>query len=454
MTEGRVVEQGYRIDLESNHGGPFHMLAHTQQGHEEDGMEVLADEEDEEHIGWEVVEDGGYPSVHSTPRIEVSDVDEFRPSPGGFLVAPPVDLGRASRELKEARRASTTFVERQEGRLSTSTPPRTPPRPVLARNRPSSRSSSSDRSAAPPPHYDFSHYNSSDNRRDSSMSMAALELAGQSATIRRPGGVRIKHKTMLEGGDLQKEWTALQKKEKGGDVTLHMEEDGRAPRVVMGLGELTRRYYPTIPQKWLLYIGFFFCIVAGACTPVFASLLSKLLANLSNPNASATTTSLLVLMIAFIDGSATFLKYYLLECCGQSWCISLRRRALSNVLKQDKSWFDRVENSTSALCHCIIKDSEDARLMVGTVIGQIVVVASMLIIGLVWAFASGWELTLVGLGMAPIFIITTRVQTSALVTIEARNKILREDVSRKFHQVRCSAPRRSLLLTRAHSLVP
>lgn len=432
MTEGKVVEQGYRVDLEANYGGPFHSLAHIQATHVVE--ELFNDSDSIEDLGWEVVDEaGGYPSAHSTPRIEVSDVDEFRLPAGGFLVAPPVDLGRASRELKEARRASATFVERQESRL-TGTPPRTPPRPPSTRSRPSSRNSIT--TTAPPPHYDFSHYSSPDNRRDSSMSMAALELAGQSATIRRPGGVRIKHKTMLDGGELQKEWSTLQKKGDGGaEVTIQMEASG-PPRVVMTFAQLVRRYYPTIPSKWLLFLGFFFCIVVGACTPIFATLLSQLLANLSNPNASAvTTTSLLVLLVAFVDGASTFLKYYLLECCGMGWIVALRRDGLGKVIKQDKSFFDRPENSTSSLCHSIIKDTEDARLMVGTIIGQIVVVISMLAIGLIWAMVSGWELTLVGLGLAPIFVIATRLQAGALSVIEARNKVLREDVSKRFHQV-------------------
>lgn len=266
------------------------------------------------------------------------------------------------------------------------------------------------------------------------MSIAALQLAGQSATVRRPGGVRIKHKTMLDG-ELQQAWTELQKKEHGGDVAIDM-DDTRALRKEMSIRALVSRYYSTIPNKWLLYLGFFFCVVVGACTPIFASLLSKLLANLSNPNASAvTTTSLLVLLVALVDGASTFLKYYLLECCGMGWIVALRRDALGKVIKQDKSFFDQPENSTSSLCHSIIKDSEDARLMVGTIIGQMVVVVSMLLIGLIWAFVAGWELTLVGLGLAPVFVIVTRLQAGALTVVEARNKVLREDVSKKFHQV-------------------
>lgn len=436
MTEGRVVEQGFRVDLEANYGGPFHSLAHTQQSVRVDLS--IAEDDLTENPGWEIVAEGNvYPSEHSTPRIEISDVDDFRFSRGGFLVPPTVDLARASRELRTARRASATFVGRQETRATT---PTTPPRPPSAPRRISTRFDN----VLLPPLYDYSHYSSSD-RRDSSMSFAALELAGKSATVRRPGGARIKHRTMVDD-DLKQKWSEMQKGGGEGEaIAIDVQPIG-PPRATMSLGQMARRYYPTIPSKFLFYTGLLFSMVVGVCTPVFAFLLSKLLANLGNPNAAAvvTTTSLLVLLVAVIDGSATFLKFYVLERCAMGWVVSLRQQGLALVIKQDKAWFDRPENSTSSLCHSLVKDSEDARLMIGTVIGQLVVVTSMLALGLAWAFSAGWELTLVGLGLAPVFVITTRLQAGVLQQHESQNKVLREEVSKKFHQVRCSISRSSL----------
>lgn len=415
MEEGHVVEQGYRVDLE-NKGDAFHRLMLMQGDvsepqrhlhHEDDALEELED-------AWTALS----ASVHSTPRIEVTRDSQHFPVGLFGVSSSPVDLGRASRDLQDARRISASYANHQE-LLALSTPPLTPPRPTSGSSFGIGRGSPS---LGGSPH--------KLPNRDSSMTLAALELAATTATGRRPTGPRIRHaitQATFDGLD--------------GRPTTHETvvtvDVPPASRPCLTLRELARFYHSTIPNKWLLYSGFIFSVAVGACTPIFSALLSKLIADLAKPDASSliTKTALLVLLVAFVEGVGTFLKYYLLERCAMGWTTRMRKVALSKVIKQDKSFFDRAENSTSALCHSIVKDSEDARLWVGTIIGQLVVVASMLLIGLIWAFASGWELTLVGLGLGPVFIIATRFQALMLSKLESENKRLREDVSRRFHQV-------------------
>lgn len=434
MAEGRVVEQGYRADLKNAFGGAFYSLAHTQRA--APSFDAGSDDDDED-LGSNRFEPH---SVHSTPRIAITPAfDEGLNAAAslGFFGSPSsVDLARASRELVSARRASATFVERQEALALANSPPRTPPRQLPSRDASPNRRLST---TPPPPVYNYSN-SPSKSRRDSSMSFTALELAGQSASARRPGGLRIKHKTLLDD-ELQKEWPATMKD--GVDTVAVDMSPEEPPRAVMSLGQLSRRYYPTIPNKWLLFGGLGFCMVVGFSTPVFAFLLSKLLSNLGTPGSQSLTTtmSLLILLVAFIDGSATFLKFYLLERCAMGWVTQLRRQGFGLVVKQGKAWLDRSENSTSSLTHSLVKDTEDGRLVIGTLIGQLAVVASMLGLGLIWAFTAGWELTLVGLGLAPVFIVITRIQAGVLNKYEAKNKNLREEVSKRFHTVRVSLPR-------------
>jgi ATP-binding cassette subfamily B (MDR/TAP) protein 1 len=205
---------------------------------------------------------------------------------------------------------------------------------------------------------------------------------------------------------------------------------------------LVRRYWPTIPNKLLFFGGIFLSMVVGCCTPVFSYLLSKVMSHLGQPGSTPliTQSSILILVVAAVDGTSTFLKFYLLERCAQGWITSLRRRALALVLKQDKAFFDRSENTTSSLTHIIVKDSDDTRIFVGTVVGQLAVLVSMLTMGITWAFVSGWELTLVGIGLGPVFAIATRAQASILHKFEASNKLKRENVSKKFHQVSFLVP--------------
>ena len=65
-----------------------------------------------------------------------------------------------------------------------------------------------------------------------------------------------------------------------------------------------------------------------------------------------------------------------------------------SVIVQDEKWFDRPENAASRIVQVLVKDGEDARDLVAVVWGQCCVVFSMLCVGLVWAFITGWQVTL------------------------------------------------------------
>lgn len=431
MTNGCVVEQGYREDLEANVGGPFHQLAHTQLEAEDASLDE--DEDDAGELDSEVLSDTEFWARQEmyTPRIEITEPDYTTNVFGGALFAPAAGIGRSSQDLRKARHASAVFVERQETRSSISAN-----RPPLPRHASSRRSMQI--ADAPPPGYDYSHF-SSRVRPDSSMSFGALDRAAETAMGRRAKGVRIKHKTMIDGEIFGKGGSTAPKSE-GGTLTI-MVDKSETKIVTMSTRTMITRFYPTIPNKFLFWAGLFLCVGVGACIPVFSTLLAKLMANLGNPNNGSVVlvTSLLILLLALIEGVGGFLKFYFLERCAMGWIASLRTTGLALVLKQDKTFFDNPTNTTSSLVHSLIKDSEDARTLIGTVVGQLVVITSMIFIGLTWAFVVGWELTLVGLGLAPVFILATRAQADVLSRFEARNKVMREEVSKRFHQVRSSS---------------
>ncbi|GAA5960635.1 hypothetical protein JCM3765_005883 [Sporobolomyces pararoseus] len=428
MADGEVVQQGYRAELEHDSEGRFAQLACSQNAQRSekeeefhlDGEEEILDSDDETGLV--------NPSVHSTPRIQVSDADfdspSSKPSLAGFFFPPSPDAStRASRELRAVRRVSANFIERLERPESRSS---NPSRPATPLRNPSSE-------LLPPFSLSDSPQSKRSSKRDSGMSFAALELAGQRATAnRRPLGPRLKHRTM-QAADL-KGWES---KEGGTHDSVAIDlSDNSNPKPRHSLTYLVRRYWPTIPNKTMFFFGMILSMVVGCCTPVFSYLLSQVMSHLGQPGSKSlvTQSSIFILVVAAVDGTSTFLKFYLLERCAQGWITSLRRRALALVLKQDKAFFDRPENTTSSLTHTIVKDSDDTRIFVGTVVGQLAVLVSMLTMGMTWAFVAGWELTLVGLGLGPVFVLATRAQASILNKFEATNKVKRENVSKKFHQ--------------------
>jgi ATP-binding cassette subfamily B (MDR/TAP) protein 1 len=71
----------------------------------------------------------------------------------------------------------------------------------------------------------------------------------------------------------------------------------------------------------------------------------------------------------------------------------------------------------------------------------------MLSVGLIWALVRGWQLTLVGFAIAPVFVLTMIVQSRLVAKCELRNKRAREDVAKGYYEVGPSCYKRGCLLT-------
>lgn len=92
--------------------------------------------------------------------------------------------------------------------------------------------------------------------------------------------------------------------------------------------------------------------------------------------------------------------------------------------------------SINASMHHLVMDGDDARDLISVVCNQLFVDATMLGVGLLWAFIKGWQLTFAGLAIAPGFATTMVVQTKLLVArCVVRNKQAREDVARDYYNV-------------------
>lgn len=211
-------------------------------------------------------------------------------------------------------------------------------------------------------------------------------------------------------------------------------ESQPAPSLIATL----RLIYPTIPAKRLLFLGLTACLLSGAMTPIFSFLLSGLMFEISaNPGADTINSyAALVLGIAAIDGLLMGLKYFLMETSAIRWVTCLRNTAFSRVLAQDKAWFDSPAHSPAALTQALIKDADDARMLVAVVMGQSLVVVAMMGVGLVWAMVWGWQLTLVGIAIGPVFVGVMALQAGLVAKWEVRNKRAREEVARVYYEVR------------------
>jgi ATP-binding cassette subfamily B (MDR/TAP) protein 1 len=198
------------------------------------------------------------------------------------------------------------------------------------------------------------------------------------------------------------------------------------------------RVYKSVPSKPLLFFGIFCSLVSGAVTPVFSFLLSRLLFEISIGARDQGITNLyggIILAVAFADGLFNGLKYFIMELCAVSWVNSLRKVIYLRILKQDKKWFDKPENKSEGLVHVLFKDGEDAKLLIGRILGQSFVVIAMLGLGLIWALILGWQLTLAGFAIAPIFAGVMSIQATLVSKFQRRNKDCHEAVAKGYHEV-------------------
>jgi ATP-binding cassette subfamily B (MDR/TAP) protein 1 len=211
----------------------------------------------------------------------------------------------------------------------------------------------------------------------------------------------------------------------------------------------SRQTLPTIPSKPLFVFGLALATLSGLMTPVFSYLLSRLLFEVS---LGGTNTKVInqfggiLLVICACDGLFLGGKYVLMEIVSMQWVTSVRERALARVLAQDRAWFDGYspcaadENTTTAHSHTtqsliqtLIKDGDDARALISVVYGQTFVVLTMLSTGLIWALILGWQLTLAGLAIAPVFALVMALQSRFSSLAEARNKAARDGMGAAYY---------------------
>lgn len=404
MQDGEVVQQGYRSELEYLGSGVFADLVRLQANHPV--RESTVDET------WEVIE-----PVKVTPGIA-----EPAPPYTGFLGTPTAPTPGIGPALPDAV-ALADFAAR---RLTSA---------ILSVSRNASRDSDeSDRDLPEPLKDEYG----TDSRRESRRMdrMSTLMLSGRQATLRRA------HR---EGAlKARRAWTDDELRAVGG-VAVRVGSGANSAKDARGrrrgfLGTMLI-IYPQLRDKRMFIVGLLSGAVQGAMTPLFAVVLGSWLANLVSPPPGYLLRSILIIFgIATLDCVAFSAKHFLLEMSGQHWITWLRHRCFSNAIRQDLTFFDEEENSSFTIAARIVKDGYDAKDVVGQVCAQAAVMVTMTVIALTWATVIGWKLCLVGVAMAPLFVGVIAFLHRLTQRLEERNKVLREEVSARFFQVRSVLP--------------
>ncbi|KAF8752313.1 P-loop containing nucleoside triphosphate hydrolase protein [Rhizoctonia solani] len=202
------------------------------------------------------------------------------------------------------------------------------------------------------------------------------------------------------------------------------------------LTSVLKRFYPTVPNKLLVLFGLLVSLASGAMTPIFSFLLATLMSEVAAGGQNVpliTRYALFVLLAAAGDGITGGLKFFIMEVAAMNWVTALRERCFERILAQDKRWHDEASNSPVHIAQVLIKDGDDARTLIAVVLGQSVTVVTMVFVGLIWAMVMGWQLTLVGLAVGPVFGVVMVFQVRWSGQIELRNKRAREEVAKQYY---------------------
>jgi ATP-binding cassette subfamily B (MDR/TAP) protein 1 len=158
-------------------------------------------------------------------------------------------------------------------------------------------------------------------------------------------------------------------------------------------------------ERAILIIALLCTLVHAIATPVFSYMLSRLFRTFYIPedrSQNAMKWSLAIFAVGFFDTTASYLMNYLLEYCGQAWICSTRKTALTRILDQPLSWFERAENKPSTLVTSLTQDAEDIRNIISKFIGFALLVIAIISIATIWSVFICWKLTLVILTCAPL----------------------------------------------------
>ncbi|KAI1474182.1 P-loop containing nucleoside triphosphate hydrolase protein [Daldinia eschscholtzii] len=212
------------------------------------------------------------------------------------------------------------------------------------------------------------------------------------------------------------------------------ETRGRESSRTLSLWAIYKTVWPRLATKErsFLIVGFLTCVVLAGLVPAFSVLFANLLAVLFSSEdrmAAGQKWALCLLAIACARAAATHLNQYLTQRAGQAWVNSLRIRALNRALRQPKSWFDDPANSAIRINESMDRCAEEVRNLVGRFTPQLLLVVIMVVSTIGWALLISWRLTLVSLASAPAFIAAT--QAHSIVSDKWEDKCLKaaDDIS-------------------------
>ncbi|KAL5220324.1 hypothetical protein ABZP36_025037 [Zizania latifolia] len=196
------------------------------------------------------------------------------------------------------------------------------------------------------------------------------------------------------------------------------------------LSRLASLNKPEIP---VLILGSIASVISGVIFPIFAILLSNVIKAFYEPPHQLRKDSQFWSSMFLVFGAVYFLSLpvssYLFSIAGCRLIRRIRLMTFEKVVNMEIEWFDHPENASGAIGARLSADAAKVRGLVGDALQLVVQNTTTLIAGLVIAFVSNWELSLIILALIPLIGLNGWIQMKFIQGFSADAKMMYEEAS-------------------------
>ncbi|TLS31043.1 hypothetical protein PpBr36_03267, partial [Pyricularia pennisetigena] len=184
-------------------------------------------------------------------------------------------------------------------------------------------------------------------------------------------------------------------------------DDSSSTTQQMSAHQILKTVWPALDTRHRFYaIGaLFWCIVAAACSPVFAFVFSNLLQAFwaqGSKLEAGTKWAIVLGCVGLLDFTAVFFTFSLAGAVAQEWVDTLKVDAFFSILHQPRTWHDQSKNSVARVCDVLDRGADEMRTIVAQFTPIVLTVVIMISAAITWAMVILWQLTLVAVAVFPL----------------------------------------------------
>ncbi|CAL4895809.1 unnamed protein product [Urochloa decumbens] len=264
------------------------------------------------------------------------------------------------------------------------------------------------------------NYQNKSSRKGNSICTGKQTLTDQSTTIRSPQNNSRNH-SLSVSFSVPLEIDVQDRSSKNADEEIEQE---------VPLSRLASLNKPEIP---VLVLGSIASAVSGVIFPIFAILLSNVIKAFYEPPNILRKDAEFWSSMFLVFGAVYFLSLplgsYLFSVAGCKLIRRIRLMTFEKVVNMEIEWFDYPENSSGAIGARLSADAAKVRGLVGDALQLAVQNSSTLVAGLVIAFVSNWQLSLIILALIPLIGLNGWIQMKFIQGFSADAKLMYEEAS-------------------------